>query len=128
MTNPCHIVVEGNPAIIYASRKGHPAKVAPLLRSFLEKFWQERETAGEYRHTPECLVAQIVVRFGYEICEDDFSNLWVGLNYDPEVDYLYRVGLDRTLSVWLPEAAYRQNPNLGLEGCRLLESEVSLVG
>ena len=124
MATPCHIIVEGNPAIIYASRNGSPDKVRRILKPFLEKFWQERETAGEYGDTPECLVAQIIVRFGFEICEDDFSNLRVGLNYDPTVAYLYSVASARTVSVWVPEAEYRKNPSLGLKGCRQLDNEV----
>lgn len=123
MTTACHILVEGNPAIIYASRNGTPNRVLPTLNRFLEKFWQEREISGEDRDTPGCLVAQIVVRFGYEICEDDFSNLRVGVNYDPDVEYLYYVSLDRNVSVWVPDATYRNNPNLGLKACRQL-SEV----
>ncbi|MBW4496702.1 MAG: histidine kinase [Oscillatoria princeps RMCB-10] len=124
MATPCHIIVEGNPAIIYASRNGSPDKVRRILKPFLEKFWQERETAGEYCDTPECLVAQIVVRFGFEICEDDFSNLRVGLNYDPKVEYLYSVASAQTVSVWVPEEEYRKNPSLGLKGCRKLDNEV----
>ncbi|MFB2918453.1 MULTISPECIES: histidine kinase [Aerosakkonema] len=124
MPTSCHIVVEGNPVIVYASRNGTPNKVLLILEPFLEKFWQERETCGEYCDTPECLVAQIVVRFGYEICEDDFSNLRVGVNYDPNVEYIYSIGLDRSLNVWLPEADYRSNPTLGLKGCRQLATQV----
>lgn len=121
MATPCHIIVEGNPAIIYASRNGSPDKVRRILKPFLEKFWQERETAGEYSDTPECLVAQIIVRFGFEICEDDFSNLKVGLTYNPDVDYLYLVTSEHVVSVWVPQEEYRQNPSLGIKGCRLLE-------
>lgn len=117
-TTPCHIVVDGNPAIIYASRSGSPAKVLPILNRFLEKFWQERDISGEYSDTPECLVAQIVVRFGFEICEDDFSNLRVGLGFKPEAEYLYQVLLDQTVRVWVPTAPYRENPKLGLAGCQ----------
>ncbi|MBD2179598.1 histidine kinase [Aerosakkonema funiforme] len=124
MPTSCHIVVEGNPVIVYASRNGTPNKVLLILEPFLEKFWQERETCGEYCDTPECLVAQIVVRFGYEICEDDFSNLRVGVNYDPNVEYIYSIGLDRSLNVWVPEADYRSNPTLGLKGCRQLATQV----
>lgn len=118
MAVPCHIIVEGNPAIIYASRNGEPARVIPKLSRFLTTFWQEREAAGEYCDTPECLVAQIVVRFAYELCEDDFSNLRVGVNYHRDVQYLYWLKSDRTVSVWVPEEAYRQNPILGLQACR----------
>lgn len=118
MATPCHIIVEGNPVIIYASRNGSPTKVIPILNRFLEKFWQERETCGEYCETPECLTAQIIVRFGYEMCEDDFSNLRVGIHFDPAIEYLYWVKMDGTMSIWIPEAAYRQNPTLGVQGCR----------
>lgn len=123
MAIPCHIVVEDNPAIIYASRNGDPDKVRRILKPFLGKFWQERETAGEYQDTPECLLAQILVRFGFEICEDDFSNLRVGLKYDPTVEYIYSVALDRHVRVWVPQEEYRQNPSLGLTGCLQLEEE-----
>ncbi|MBD2071207.1 histidine kinase [Leptolyngbya sp. FACHB-671] len=117
-TIPCHIVVEDNPAIIYASRNGSPAKVLPILNRFLEKFWQERDISGEYSDTPECLVAQIVVRFGFEICEDDFSNLRIGLSFKPDVEYLYQVLLDQTVRVWVPTDTYSQDPNSGLAGCQ----------
>lgn len=120
MPTPCHILVEGNPVIVYASRNGSPQKIMHILEPFLEKFWQERETCGEYCETPDCLVAQIVVRFGYEICEDDYSNLRVGIVYDPNVEYIYSIGLDRTVTVWVPEAEYKNNPNLGLKACRQL--------
>jgi hypothetical protein len=123
-TTPCHIVVEGNPAIVYASRNGSPAKILPVLNQFLEKFWQEREASGEYCDTPECLVAQIVVRFGFEMCEDDYSNLRVGIHYKPNAEYLYQIS-DRQVQVWVPEAAYRQNPNLGLQACRQLVDDVA---
>jgi hypothetical protein len=123
MTVPCHIIVEGNPALIYASRDGKPNKILPTLNNFLETFWQERDTVGAIGETPECLVAQIIVRFGFEICEDDFSNLRVGIHYHPDVDYLYWVGSDRRVQVWVPEAAYRENSSLGLKGCRELVPE-----
>lgn len=123
MPTPCHILVEGNPAIIYASRNGGPEKVKRILKPFLEKFWQERQTAGEFSDTPECLVAQIIVRYGFEICEDDFSNLKVGLTYDQDVEYLYAVGADQTVTVWMPDEEYRQNPSLGLKGCRQLHDQ-----
>lgn len=119
-TIPCHIIVEGNPAIIYASRNGSPNKVLPTLGRFLETFWQERDTSGEFCDTPECLVAQIVVRFGFEICEDDYSNLKIGIHYDPSAEYLYWVTSERQVHVWVPEEAYHQNPELGLQGCREL--------
>ncbi len=124
MPTPCHILVEGNPVIIYASRNGTPNKVLPILNRFIEKFWQEREVSGENRDTPGCLVAQIVVRFGYEICEDDFSNLRVNVTYDPYVEYLYWVSSAHHVSVWVPEASYRSNPSLGLKGCRELVKEL----
>lgn len=117
---PCHIIVEGNPAIVYASRNGAPNKVLPTLHRFLDTFWQERDISGEMNDTPECLVAQIIVRFGFEICEDDYSNLRVGVQYHADVDYLYWIGSDRKIQVWVPEAAYRENPGLGLKGCREL--------
>jgi hypothetical protein len=118
MATPCHILVEGNPAIIYASRAGSPDKILPVLKPFLQKFWQERETLGEYADTPECLVAQIVVRFGFEICEDDFSNLRVGVKFNPEVDYLYQVLSPQDVRVWVPDAAYHEDPQMGLAGCQ----------
>lgn len=124
---PCHIIVEGNPAIVYASRNGSPSKLLPVLDRFLEKFWQERETSGEYRDTPECLVAQIVVRFGFEICEDDYSNLRVGVHYAPDVEYLYLISADQAVQVWVPEAAYHQNPALGIRGCRQTAGAAHLV-
>jgi len=124
MTTACHIIVENNPAIVYVSRKGDPAKVLPRLNRFLEIFSQERETAGEYCDTPECLLAQVVVRFGFEICEDDFSNLRVGIHYHRDVEYLYSISNDYTVTVWQPKAEYRQNPSLGLEACRQVASEV----
>ncbi|WP_416676247.1 histidine kinase [Egbenema bharatensis] len=117
---PCHILVEGNPAIVYASRNGTPNKVLPLLNRFLDTFWQERDTSGEVCDTPECLVAQIIVRFGFEICEDDYSNLRVGVEFHPDVHYIYWIKADRSIQIWVPEAAYRTNPRMGLQGCRLL--------
>lgn len=117
MPTSCHIIVEGNPAIIYASRNGLPEQVLPTLTRFLETFWQERDLSGEVADTPECLLAQIVVRFGFEICEDDFSHLKVGLNYYPDVAYLYLISADRQVQVWVPEAAYHENPQLGLQAC-----------
>jgi hypothetical protein len=122
MATPFHIIVENNPAIIYASRGGSPSKVLPILEPFLEKFWQERQTFGADVDTPECLVAQIVVRFGFEICEDDFSNLRVGIQYHADADYLYLVTVTQTVSVWVPEAPYQANPELGLQGCHLLQA------
>lgn len=120
----CHIIVDGNPAIIYASRNGKPEKVLRTLGPFLEKFWQERDASGEYADTPECLVAQIIVRFGFEICEDDYSNLRVGLRFAPDVDYLYVVSSDRTLKVYSPTDAYRADPAIGLDGCDAIATEV----
>lgn len=119
-TTPCHIIVEGNPAIIYASRNGSPDKVLPTLSRFLSTFWQERDISGEVADTPECLVAQIVVRFGFELCEDDYSNLRVGLHYYPDVKYLYLIQANRQVQVWVPEASYHTNPSLGLQSCRAL--------
>ncbi|MGP1383156.1 MAG: histidine kinase [Thainema sp.] len=116
-TTPCHIVVDGNPAIMYASRNGTPAKIIRLLNRFLETFAQERETSGEYCDTPECLLAQVLVRFGFEFCEDDFSNLKVGLTYYSNAAYLYQIRPDFSVRVWQPTEAYRQNPDLGLEAC-----------
>lgn len=120
MPTPCHIIVEGNPAIVYASRNGSPDKVLPTLKRFLDTFWQERDTSGEVCDTPECLVAQVVVRFGFEICEDDYSHLRVGVQYRPDVEYLYAITADRQVQVWVPEAAYRNDPSLGLAACREL--------
>ena len=120
MPTPCHILVENNPVVIYASRNGSPDKVLPILNQFIQKFWQERETAGENTDTPECLVAQILVRFGYEICEDDFSNLRVGVNYSQDVNYLYFISLDRKITVWVPNDSYYENPAEGLKGCSQL--------
>lgn len=120
---PCHIVIEGNPAIIYASRNGNPEKVLPILTRFLEKFWQERDALGETAETPACLTAQITVRFGFEICEDDFSNLRVGVNFSPDVQYLYQITSDRRLYVFVPDAPYRENPSCGLQGCRKIALE-----
>jgi hypothetical protein len=125
LTTSCHILVEGNPAIVYASRNGSPNKVLPILNRFLDTFWQERDVSGEICDTPECLLAQIVVRFGFEICEDDYSNLRVGVQYHPDVEYLYWIGGDRQVQVWVPEAAYRENPSLGLKACRALTAEVT---
>ena len=119
MSISCHILVEGSPVVIFASRNGTPNKVLNILKPFLHKFWQERETSGVFSDTSDCLVAQITVRFGYEICEDDFSNLRVGLTYDPDVSYLYQVNLDQSINVWIPTESYRQKPNLGLGGCEL---------
>ncbi|MBW4539897.1 MAG: histidine kinase [Myxacorys chilensis ATA2-1-KO14] len=118
METPCHFIVEGNSAIVYASRDGSPGKVLPTLERFLDKFWQERDVSGESHDTPECLIAQIVVRFGFEICEDDYSNLKVGLKYDPTARYLYFVADDRTVSVWVTDEAYKQNPELGINACQ----------
>ena len=122
MPTPCHILVEGSPVIVYASRNGSPEKILPILKPFLEKFWQERDIYGEHRYTADCLVAQIVVRFGYEICEDDFSNLRVGVTYDLNVEYLYAIASNQ-VNIWVPEAQYRQNPSIGLQGCRQAGTE-----
>jgi hypothetical protein len=128
MPSPCHILIEGNPALIYASRNGSPHQVLPILKRFLNTFWQERDSSGEVCDTPECLLAQIVVRFGFEICEDDYSNLRVGLQYHPDVDYLYVVRTTRRVEVWVPEASYRKTPHLGLAACRemVLDAQASL--
>jgi hypothetical protein len=104
--------------MIYTSRNGSPEKVLPVLQRFLNKFWQEREISGEFADTPACLVAQITVRFGFESCEDDFSNIRVGVTFNPTAEYLYHVGLDRSLKVWVAEDAYRKQPDLGLQACR----------
>jgi hypothetical protein len=117
MPYPCHIIVEDNPAIVYASRNGAPSKVLPILKPFLEKFWQERDISGETANTPTCLLAQIVVRFGFEICEDDFSNLRVGVNYDASAKYLYHISSKRKIEVWVATEQYRQDPSLGLGHC-----------
>ncbi len=117
MATPFHILVENNAAIIYASRRGEPTWVLSILNPFLEKFWQERETAGEHEDTPECLLAQILVRFGFELCEDDYSNLRVGTHFKADAAYLYTIGLDLVVTVWVPDPAYRNNPNVGLTGC-----------
>lgn len=125
MSESYHLIVEGNPAIVYASRRGTPDKVLAILTPFLETFWQERDASGEASDTPECLVAQMVVRFGFEFCEDDFSNLKVGVDYHPDVDYLYTIAADRRVRIWVPEAAYRQKPALGIEGCREVVADAS---
>lgn len=119
MPHSYHIIVENNPAIIYGTRGGAPDKLLPILENFLDTFWKERDTFGEYADTPECLVAQITIRFGYSTCEDDFSNIRVGAHYNPTADYLYWVALDRTVTVWVAEAAYRKHPEAGLAGCVL---------
>lgn len=125
MATPCHILIENNPVVIYASRNGSPQRVMHILEPFIETFWQERDISGENHNTPECLAAQVLVRFGYEICEDDFSNLRIGLEYDPDVEYLYLVSLDRTITVWVPQAEYRANPSIGLRGCHQLVAQPS---
>ncbi len=118
MATSCHIIVEGNPAIVYISRGGSPEKMLPVLTKFLAKFWQERDISGEDMDTPECLVAQVTARFAYETAEDDFSNLKVGVNYYPNVGYLYRISRDRQVSVWQPTDTYWQSPQRGLEACQ----------
>jgi hypothetical protein len=117
MPTACHILVEDNPVVIYASRNGNPEKVLRILRPFLKTFADERETAGEFRDTPECLVAQVIVRFGFEICEDDFSNLKVGLTYYRNVDYCYVIKPNFEITAWKPTQAYRTDPSLGIRGC-----------
>jgi len=126
MPHSCHIIVAGNPAIIYASRGGTPDRILPVLERFLYKFWQERDLSGASADTPECLVAQIVVRFGFEICEDDFSNLKVGVTYNPKATYLYHIASDRTVSVWVADPAYHKDPSLGLKGCHPWSGEAEL--
>ena len=118
----CHILVENSPIVIFASRNGVPDKILAILQPFLEKFAEERETSGEFSHTVECLVAQIIVRFGYEICDDDFSNLRVGLEYDPEVAFIYQVHLDQSIQIWVPTSAYTANPSLGLKACEAFQA------
>lgn len=118
MAHPYHLIVEGNPALIYATRGGTPEKILPVLKPFLEKFWRERETFGEYADTPECLVAQLTVRFGFETAEDDFSNIRVGVKFNPNATYLYWIGLDKEIQVWMPDDAYFRDPTIGLQGCR----------
>lgn len=125
MSHSCHILVADNPAIIYSSRGGTPDRVLPLLEPFLQKFWQERESLGEHGDTPECLVAQIVVRFGFEYCEDDFSNLRVGVRFNSQAEYLYEISRDRSIQVWVPDERYRQTPELGIQGCQLWRAEAS---
>jgi hypothetical protein len=120
MPIPCHILVEDNPAIIYASRNGAPEKVLPTLSRFLDRFWQERDTSGEYCDTPDCLVAQIIVRFGFEYAEDDYSNLRVGIRYHRDAQYFYYITAERNVHVWVPDEGYRSNPQVGLQGCREL--------
>lgn len=123
MPHPYHLIVEGNPAIIYATRGGAPEKILPVLKPFLNKFWKERETFGEYSETPECLVAQLTVRFGFETAEDDFSNIRVGVRFNPDAQYLYCIGENKEVQVWQPEDAYLKDPSIGLRGCRLWESQ-----
>lgn len=126
MATPFHILVEGNSAIIYASRRGDPTWVLSILQPFLEKFWQERETAGEHEDTPECLVAQILVRFGFELCEDDYSNLRVGTHFKADAAYIYSVGMDLSITVWVPQPSYQSTPEIGLEGC-IQQKQVQLM-
>ena len=94
----------------------------PILKRFLDKFWQERDASGEDVDTPGCLAAQLVVRFGFESCEDDYSNLRIGPNFAGDVQYLYRVGLDHSLTVWESTDEYQHNPSLGVDACRTLET------
>jgi hypothetical protein len=128
MPHSYHIIVENNAALIYATRGGTPDKVLPVLEKFLDTFWKERDTFGEYIDTPECLIAQITIRFGYATCEDDFSNIRVGVHYNPAADYLYWVGLDHTVKVWTADQVYRKQPELGLAGCSPWQGESSLAG
>ncbi len=126
-TIPCHILVQGNPSLVYASRNGRPEKVLPTLSRFLDKFWQERDASGEIHHTPQCLIAQIVVRFGFEICEDDYSNLRVGVQYAPDVQFLYEITSDRQLRVWIPNESYQADPSVGLSGCQQIQPNPALL-
>lgn len=123
MPHPYHLIVEGNPAMIYATRGGSPDKILPLLKPFLEKFWRERESFGEYADTPACLVAQLTLRFGFTTAEDDFSNIRVGVNYHPDAKYLYWIGLNKAVQVWEATPTYAQDPAVGLGGCRQLNGE-----
>lgn len=124
MSIPCHILVENHPAIVYASRNGVPEKVLSVLKPFVELFFEERETSGEHRDTPECLLAQVVVRFGFQFCEDDFSNLRIALRYASDVQFLYEIKLNGEIAIWQPTDEYRQNPSIGLSGCQLLSREL----
>lgn len=118
MTTPCHVIVAGNPAIVYISRGGQPNQILPMLQKFLAKFWQERDISGEDVDTPACLVAQIAVLFAFKTAEDDFSNLRIGVDYNSDVGFLYAIGGDRQLSVWVPTPAYQQQPQTGLASCQ----------
>ncbi|MEO1145093.1 MAG: histidine kinase [Cyanobacteria bacterium J06638_22] len=119
---PFHILVNGSPVLIYASRNGSPDKVLRILDRFLDTFWQERDLSSEHEDTPGILVAQLVVRFGFEFSEDDFSNLKVNTEFDPRAQYLYRIEGDRTIEIYVPGDRYRQDPSLGLEGCQSIET------
>lgn len=119
---PFHILVAGTPILIYASRNGTPEKVLRILRPFLDKFWQERDLSSEQAETPGVLVAQLVVRFGFEFSEDDFSNLRVSTDFDARAEYLYRIEGDRTIEIYTPQDAYRRAPSLGLAGCQVIQS------
>jgi len=119
---PFHIIVEGNPALIYASRNGVPEKVLRVLNPFLEKFWQERALSEEAAETPEILVAQLLVRFGFEFSEDDYSNLKVGITFDPRAEYLYVIHANQTVQIYKATDIYRKDPATGLEGCEAIES------
>lgn len=118
---PFHLLVEGNPVLIYASRNGTPDKVMRILRPFLETFWQERELSEETTDLADYLAAQLVVRYGFEFSEDDYSNLKIGVAFDGRAQYLYRVMGDRTVQIYKPLDAYAHNPDLGLEACELSE-------
>ncbi|MBD2157530.1 histidine kinase [Leptolyngbya sp. FACHB-16] len=119
---PFHIIVEGNPALIYASRNGSPEKVLRILNPFLEKFWQERALATESSDTPEFLVAQLVVRFGFEFSEDDYSNLKVGISFDPRAQYLYLIHQNQTVQIYKTTETYQKDSSIGLAGCEAIES------
>ena len=118
---PFHILVDGTPVLIYASRNGSPDKVLRILDPFLDKFWQERDLSSEQADTPGVLVAQLVVRFGFEFSEDDFSNLKVSTEFDPRAQYLYRIEGAHRIEIYTPSDRYHQNPNLGLEGCQSIK-------
>ncbi|MEO1208172.1 MAG: histidine kinase [Cyanobacteria bacterium J06638_20] len=119
---PFHILVDGSPVLIYASRNGSPDKVLRILDRFLDTFWQERDLSSEQEDTPGILVAQLVVRFGFEFSEDDFSNLKVSTEFDSRAQYLYRIEGNHIVEIYVSGDRYRQDPNLGLEGCQSIET------